>query len=346
MIASGVRMSAPVRLLATAVLAVVATLGIVLLAGAPPLDAVSVIIQGGLGSGVKILQSFGVWVPLMLCAAGLLITFAAGLWNIGIEGQVVMGAIAATGFMRFFDQGAGTMPLVLGLLAGMAGGALWAWFSGILRVYGRVHEIFSGLGLNFVAVGLTLWLILGPWRKPGSASLSGTEVLPDDFWLPLPGGFPLWQVLLAAAAILAVYLILFKTRWGLVVKAAGQNPSAAALWGLRPGLRALQAMAACGALAGLAGALQVVGVYHRLLPSISSNYGYTALLATMMAGLRLGPVIPICFFFAVLNVGSIQLPLGLRLDSSLAGVIQGVLVLSVFVVSGLEQRLRRKGEGA
>ncbi len=346
MSAPGFRMAAPVRLVAVAAFAVAATLIILLLAGAPPLDAVSVILDGGVGSRIRALQSLGVWTPLMLCSAGLLLTFAAGLWNIGIEGQVVMGAIAATCLLRFFGEGAGTFPLVLGLLAGMAGGALWAWLSGALRVYGRVHEIFSGLGLNFVAIGLTLWLILGPWRQPGAASLSGTEPLPDDFWLPMPGGFPLWQTVLAAAAVIAVRIILTKSRWGLVVKASGQNASAAALWGLRPGLRALQAMAACGALAGLAGALQVTGLYHRLLPSISSGYGYTALLAVMMAGFKLGPVIPICFFFAILNVGSIQLPLGLRLDSSLAGVIQGVLALSVFVVAGLELRLRRRKGGA
>ena len=344
-------MSSPVgkltlRFTAAAGLAVCAAMLILLLAGAPPLDALGVVLRGGAGSGVKLLQSLGVWVPLVLCSAGLLATFAAGMWNIGIEGQVVLGAVAATGFLRLFESGGGPGVLVLGLLAGMLGGALWALLSGLLKVYGRVHEIFSGLGLNFVAVGLTLWLILDLWRRPGAASLSGTLPLHDSLWLPKPGGLPVYAAALAVLACGAVFFLLYKTRWGLILKAAGQNPSAAALWGFKPGRRGLEAMMVCGALAGLAGALQVVAVYHRLLPSISSSYGYTALLATMMAGFRFGPLIPICLFFAVLNVGSIQLPLDLRLDSSLAGVIQGVLVLSVFVVSGLETRIRQKRGGA
>ena len=98
-------------------------------------------------------------------------------------------------------------------------------------------------------------------------------------------------------------------------------------------------------LGGLAGAVQVLGVYHRLLPSISSGYGYTALLVGMMASFRILPVPFICLFFAVLNVGSIQLPLQLNLDSSLSGVIQGLMVLSVFVTQGLRAWLIRRREG-
>jgi simple sugar transport system permease protein len=144
-------------------------------------------------------------------------------------------------------------------------------------------------------------------------------------------------------AFAAVVLLLRYTRWGLTLRAVGQNPEAALLFGLRPDRRILEAMAVCGAVAGLAGALQVVGVYHRLLPAISSNYGYTALLVTMLASFRPQLVPAICLLFALLNVGSIQLPLQLKLDSSLSGVIQGVLVLAVFLVQGLEERLRTPG---
>jgi len=233
------------------------------------------------------------------------------------------------------------------LIAGMIGGALWAYIAGVLRTWGRVHEIFGGLGLNFVALGLTLWLIFGPWRRPGVASMSGTEPLHPSLWLKGFKGFSLSPVSLVLA-LLAIFLVIYllrSTRWGLSLKAVGQNPEAALLFGLKPNKRIVEAMALCGALAGLTGALQVVGVYHRLLPAISSNYGYTALLVTMLASFRPKLIPPICFFFAVLNVGSIQLPLQLKLDSSLSGVIQGVLVLSVFLVHGLEERwqlFRRK----
>ena len=333
-------------MLAAPALALALTVLVALPSGAPPLQTLQVLLLGGLGSMSKFGQVLTVFVPLMLCAAGLLVPFTARLWNIGIEGQVVLGAIFCTGALMPFDQG-GPTHIALALAAGMLGGALWALLAGVLKTWGRVHEIFSGLGLNFVAMGLTIWLIFGPWKRPGVASMSGTETLDVSLWLDRMGRLASsWTALtLAAAALVLVAVLLTRTQWGLGLKAVGQNPKAARLFDLSPRRRMLQAFALCGALGGLAGAVQVLGVYHRLLPSISSGYGYTALLVGMMASFRILPVPFICLFFAVLNVGSIQLPLQLNLDSSLSGVIQGLMVLSVFVTQGLRAWLIRRREG-
>ncbi len=333
-------------MLAAPALALALTVLVALPSGAPPLQTLQVLLLGGLGSMSKFGQVLTVFVPLMLCSAGLLVPFTARLWNIGIEGQVVLGAIFCTGALMPFDQG-GPAHVVLALGAGMLGGALWALLAGLLKTWGRVHEIFSGLGLNFVAMGLTIWLIFGPWKRPGVASMSGTETLDVSLWLDRMGRLASsWTALaLAAAALLLVAVLLTRTQWGLGLKAVGQNPKAARLFDLSPRRRMLQAFALCGALGGLAGAVQVLGVYHRLLPSISSGYGYTALLVGMMASFRILPVPFICLFFAVLNVGSIQLPLQLNLDSSLSGVIQGLMVLSVFVTQGLRAWVTRRREG-
>ena len=306
-------------------LALILTVIVTLPSGAPPFETIITLFKGGLGSISKIGRVLASWVPLTLCAVGLLVPFTARLWNIGVEGQVIMGAIFCTAALRPFDEG-GATQIALAIVAGMAGGAFWALLSGLLRVFGRVHEIFSGLGLNFVALGVTLWLIFGPWKRPGVASMSGTEPLDISLWLPRIGSMSVsWAGLaLTLAAIAFIYVLLHRTQWGLKLRAVGENPKAATLFSLGPRRRLLQAFMLCGAFAGMAGAVQVLGVYHRLLPNISSNYGYTALLVGMMASFRL-PLVPfICLFFAVLNVGSIQLPLQLGLDSSLSGVIQGV----------------------
>ena len=333
-------------MLAAPALALALTVLVALPSGAPPLQTLQVLLLGGLGSMSKFGQVLTVFVPLMLCSAGLLVPFTARLWNIGIEGQVVLGAIFCTGALMPFDQG-GPAHIALALGAGMLGGALWALLAGVLKTWGRVHEIFSGLGLNFVAMGLTIWLIFGPWKRPGVASMSGTETLDMSLWLDRMGRLASsWTALaLAAGALVLVAFLLTRTQWGLGLKAVGQNPKAARLFDLSPRRRMLQAFALCGALGGLAGAVQVLGVYHRLLPSISSGYGYTALLVGMMASFRILPVPFICLFFAVLNVGSIQLPLQLNLDSSLSGVIQGLMVLSVFVTQGLRAWVIRRREG-
>ena len=333
-------------MLAAPALALALTVLVAMPSGAPPLQTLQVLLLGGLGSMSKFGQVLTVFVPLMLCSAGLLVPFTARLWNIGIEGQVVLGAIFCTGALMPFDQG-GPAHIALALAAGMLGGALWALLAGVLKTWGRVHEIFSGLGLNFVAMGLTIWLIFGPWKRPGVASMSGTETLDVSLWLDRMGRLASsWTALaLAAAALLLVAVLLMRTQWGLGLKAVGQNPKAARLFDLSPRRRMQQAFALCGALGGLAGAVQVLGVYHRLLPSISSGYGYTALLVGMMASFRILPVPFICLFFAVLNVGSIQLPLQLNLDSSFSGVIQGLMVLSVFVTQGLRAWVTRRREG-
>lgn len=327
-------------------LALVLTVIVTLPAGAPPFETIYVLFQGGLGSMSKIGRVLAGWVPLTLCSVGLLIPFTARLWNIGVEGQVIMGAIFCTAALRPFEDGGGAGLIALALAASMLGGALWALLAGLLRVFGRVHEIFSGLGLNFVALGVTLWLIFGPWKRPGVASMSGTEPLDVSLWLPRLGDLSVsWVGLaLACAALVLVYVLLHRSKWGLKMRAVGENPKAATLFSLGPRRRLLQAFMFCGALAGLAGAVQVLGVYHRLLPNISSGYGYTALMVGMMASFRL-PLVPfICLFFAILNVGSIQLPLQLGLDSSLSGVIQGVMVLSLFIVQGLRLWLRQRKE--
>ncbi|WP_319581687.1 ABC transporter permease [uncultured Pseudodesulfovibrio sp.] len=315
-------------------------------AGAPPLETIYVLFKGGVSSWSKIGRVLAGWVPLTLCSVALLIPFTARLWNIGVEGQVIMGAIFCTAALRPFEGGGGAGVIILALAASMVGGAFWALLAGLLRVFGRVHEIFSGLGLNFVALGVTLWLIFGPWKRPGIASMSGTKPLHVSLWLPRLGNMSVsWVGLaLACAAVILVYILLHRTKWGLKMRAVGENPKAATLFSLGPRRRLLQAFMLCGGIAGLAGATQVLGVYHRLLPNISSGYGYTALLVSMMASFRLSLVPFICLFFAVLNVGSIQLPLQLGLDSSLSGVIQGIMVLSLFIVQGLRLWLRQRKE--
>ncbi len=334
---------------ATAILIAALALGtvsILLLAlGIAPTTIALTIAQGSVVSWQKFSHVLAVWIPLLLCACGLLFTFRAGLWNIGVEGQIILGAIAATALLREGSLGLPpSLLLALALVLGFIGGGLWGCFAGILKNRGGVNEIFGGLGLNFVAQGLILWLILGPWKRAGIASMSGTDTFARELWMYTPPG---WRVapaalLLALAAFALTALILGASRFGLRVKATGTNPLAARLFAIPPEGTGLAAMAIGGGLAGLAGGLQVSCVYHRLLPPISSGYGYLALLVVMLANYRLAPVPAICLFFACLAAGSIQLPIVLQLDSALSGVIQGACVVSALLVHGLQKR--HKGE--
>jgi ABC-type uncharacterized transport system permease subunit len=338
------RSAAALKAAADALLALAVVFGfttlVLYLAGAPPLEAYLRIFQGALGSWVKFSHVLQAWIPLTLCACGLLYTFRINLWNIGIEGQMMFGAIFATLVLRVSTDGGGWAVIAAALAAAVAGGAVWALLAGYLKTAGGVNEIFAGLGLNFVAQGVILWLIFGPWKRAGVASMSGTETFPTHLWLThFPGlrvsplGLACVVVALALTAVLLRY-----SRFGLNLRAIGSNPQAAFLFGIRPGRHMLLAMALAGGFAGLAGGLQVAGVYHRLIPSISSNYGYLALLVVMLAGFGVWATPLVAFFFACLNVGSIQLPMMLQLDSSLSGVIQGALVLGAMAVHAWRRR--------
>ena len=318
---------------------------ILLFAGAPPIDAFKHLFLGSLGSWIKFTQVLMAWIPLTLCACGLVYTFRIGLWNIGVEGQVVAGAIFATAILRMgATSGMPGLFLVLAFLGGMLGGGLWAVFAGFLKIKGGVNEIFAGLGLNFVAQAITLWLIFGPWKRPGIASMSGTEPFSPEMWLPTLSTLRLSPagLLLTIVALIGTGWVLGRTRLGLALKGIGKNPQAAYLHGLKPDIYMIFAMGLAGGCAGLAGTFQVTGVYHRLIPAISSNYGYLALLVVMLANYRVWWTPAIAFFFACLNVGSIQLPMMLQLDSSLSGIIQGTMVLATLFMQAW--RVRKKNE--
>jgi general nucleoside transport system permease protein len=328
------------------VLALLFTTTILLLAGAPPLEAYQQILSGSIGSLRKFSDVLVAWVPLLLVTSGLIVTFSAGLWNIGIEGQITLGAIFCTWALRLLQDStlAPGLIIAISIFAGMIGGALWAALAGALKTFGGVNEIFGGLGLNFVATALTLYLIFGPWKRPGIGSMSGTEPFPESLWLPQLENLRLspWAVILAVVSIVLIYLLMQGTYFGLKLKAVGKNIRAAFLLGIPTWQYMMIAFVLCGVFAGLAGSMQVTAVYHRLIPSISSGYGFLGLLVAMLINFRAIWAIPVALFYAALNIGSIQLPIVLKLDSSLSGVLQGSLVLFVLMVDGARQRLIRK----
>jgi simple sugar transport system permease protein len=331
------------------VLALIVAALLLLLVNASPLDAFRLLVEGAFGTVDKLSDTLMAWVPLVLCAAGLLITFSAGLWNIGIEGQIVFGAIAAAWVAREAPAPAGLL-VPLALLAGILGGAVWGLVVGVLRTFGKVSEIFGGLGLNFVATGLTIYLIIGPWKRAGIASTSGTEPFPRDAWLPMLEGVRLAPaaIALAIVAVIVVYVLLRGTLFGLRLKAVGKNMQSAFLLGIPTTRYMLTAFVLCGGFAGLAGAVQATGFHHKLVPAVSGGYGYLGILVALLAGFRAAWIAPIALFFAMITIGSTQLQLRLNLDSSLGGVLQGVLVLFVLLAQGWQakrERARMKAEG-
>jgi len=307
---------------------------LLLLAGAPPFEALWLLVEGSFGSASKVSATLLAWSPLLLASAGLVITFSAGLWNIGVEGQVIVGAITATWVARSLP-GPVWVILPATIVAGAIGGLLWALIAGALKTYGGVHEIFGGLGLDFVAAGLAVYLVLGPWKRTGVASTSGTDIFRNEAWMPeieaFGTGWPVVPVALGLASVLIVWLLLRGTRFGLRLKAVGRNPQSSFLLGIPTNRYMLGAFAIGGALAGIAGTVQATGFHHKLVPAISGGYGFLGILVVLLASFSASWIAPIALFFVAISVGSTQLDLRLGLDSAYGGVLQGIIVLFVMI---------------
>jgi simple sugar transport system permease protein len=324
---------------------------LIVLSGESPLGVAAALWNGAFGTFDQIGRVVSTLTILLLCASGLVFTFTAGLYNLGIEGQVTVGAIVATWALRTFGA---TQPadgttqagvIALAMLAGAIGGTVWGLLAGLLNVYGKVSEIFAGLGLNFVAQALAIFLIFGPWKRPGVASMSGTEPFHESLWLGTFGRTEATPVGIALAVIAAILTIIIirGTHFGLRLRAVGRNLRASYILGIPATRQLLSSFAICGLLAGIAGAIQVVGNYHRLIPTISGSLGFLSLLVVMLANFNALFVIPVAAFFSALTVGSLQLPLVLqKVDSSLSGVIQGTLVLFALVGRGLADLRKKK----
>jgi general nucleoside transport system permease protein len=336
------RFAQPVALLIALFVIVV----IILLTGQSPIAVAGAMLDGIFGAPEQIARILTIVAPLLLCACGLIFTFRAGLYNLGVEGQVLAGAIGSTLVVRLlFPEGGEALapPVLISALAIVGGaifGMLWGLLAGLLNVYGKISEIFAGLGLNFVAQGLAIYLIFGPWKRSGVASMSGTALFDESVWLPVIGNTDLSPVALAVGGVvLIVTLILVRnTYFGLRLKAVGSNLRSSYVLGIPATQHLLGAFAICGVCAGLAGSLQALAVLHRLIPGISSNLGYLGLLVTMLVNYNPVWVLPVALFFGALNIGSLRLPIDLKIESALAGVIQGVLVLAMLFGRGVAQR--------
>ncbi|MGD8850460.1 MAG: ABC transporter permease [Anaerolineales bacterium] len=312
--------------------AIVITSGLLILFGVSPVEGFEALIQGAFGTQEKVLSVTAFWVPLTLASAGLVVAFTAGLWNIGVEGQIVMGAVAASWLALKFDA-PGPILLTAEILVAMAAGALWAGLAALLKTRGGVHEIFGGLALNNVAIIFTNFLISGPWQPPEGGTFRGTVPFPEKALFPLLGESRLspLSIVLTLVAIAAVYFILRGTYWGLKLDALGRNPRSAFLLGVSSEREVVFAMMFCGALAGLGGAVRVLSWFDSLRQSISGGIGFLALLVVMLALFRVVLVPFIAFFFSAVLNGSITLQLRTQLHSSLGGILTSVMVLLVLL---------------
>lgn len=330
--------------------------------GADPRLAWEFLYNGTLATAAERADLVSYWMPLAIAAFGLVLTYNAGLWNIGVEGQIIAGAIGATWAARLFAEGDGwraqITPLGHGwvlllsfLFAALAGG-LWAVLAGVLKTRGGVNEIFGGVALNFIIQTFNMYLVSngGPWQPVGSRATE-TAAFPEAARLSAYNGFrhlSLTPVYLTTAAFVALLLIMYLSRWGLQLRAMGKNLRSAFLLGVHTERNVLAAMLLCGMLAGLAGSFRVMGPYvtrAKLTANPSGGIGFLAILIVLLAGMSAVLTPFVSFAFAVLSKGAQKVESGFQwsdppvsIDRSLVRVLQSTIVLMVVLAFGVRNR--------
>lgn len=305
------------------------------------LVAFATLITSSLGSVGGLGQTLNKISPLLLGSVAVMLGLQGGFFNIGVDGQIYGGAIAATA-LAFGLAGTGLpAPLFipLGLAAGVLGGALFGGIPGVLRARWSVNEIFITVMLNFVAYYLTEYLTTGPWNDPVTGEAI-TVAIPAAANLPLivPSAGAHAGILLALGVSGAVFLLLTRTVLGYEIRAVGDNPRAARVGGIDIPRITLITLSLSGALAGLAGAIEVQGYHNRLVLGLTPGYGAMAILISVLGKKHPLGVTVASVLVAILMVGSDSLQRSVGLPASAGFVFQAIVVLCVLLVDARSAR--------
>ena len=266
--------------------------------------------------------------PLILCAVGLAIGFRAGVWNIGAEGQLVVGGIAGGAVALAFwgDQGVWILPLMA--LAGALGGMAFAAIPALLKTRFEVNEILTSLMLTYVATLLLSMLVRGPLKDPDGYGFPESRLLTDSALLPviLDGTRLHLGAMVALLVALAAWLVLSRTLIGFQIKVIGQAPAAAAYAGFSRSRIIWLCLLTSGGLAGLAGLFEVAGPIQQLVPEISPGYGFTAIIVAFVGRLHPVGIIFAGLLLALSYLGGENAQISVGLPEAVTGVFQGLLL--------------------
>lgn len=286
---------------------ILGALGVIILlltlSGKNPVEMFGVFFKGSLGGAKSLTGTLKEMTPLLLLGAGVFFALRAGLFNIGIDGQFVIGAMTATMVALAVPN---TLGLLLGMILGACAGGIWALPAGLIRAYRGGHEVITTIMLNNIAYLLATWATAGPIKNPDQQSPT-TKALEDALKLPAikMGKFELSSgLLIGLALVFVLWFWLRRTVAGYELCAAGANPTAAQCSGIKvPKVRVL-AMVFSGAIGGLAGSIQVFAFEHRFYSGFSPGYGFDALGVALLAGAGPLALIPSGILFGVLAKGS------------------------------------------
>ncbi len=319
-------------MVAAPLLAVAATLaagGLLFAAlGFDPLAALFTFFVSPLGDLTGVSEWLLKATPLALIAIGLALGFRGNVWNIGAEGQLTMGAVAAGGTALALYEASGFWVLPLVLTAGVLGGAAYAALPAVLRTRFHANEILTSLMLNYVAILVLAWLVHGPWRSPEGYNFPETRMFTDAALLPalIEGTRLHVGALFVPVVALVVWAVLSRSFLGFQIKVIGLTPAAGSYAGFSPNRVIWFSLLVGGGLAGLAGAMEVCGPIGQLVPSVSPGYGYTAIIAAFLGRSHPLGIVLAALLLALTYLGGDAAQIALAVPLAVIQVFQGMIL--------------------
>jgi len=313
-------------------------LAIDLISGIRPDIIFKSIVISAFGSIYGLSETLTKSIPLMLCGLGLSLAFRSSVWNIGAEGQLLMGAIGATWVALYIMPNApGPILIPVMFLVGAIFGGIWALIPAILKVKFNLNEIIVSLMMNYIAIELVNYLVYGPWKSPYEWGFPYSTKFPLSAQLPRISNTRIHYPTLIIAVILAVvfYIILNRSKFGYEIRVVGDNMEAARYAGLDISRVILLVLILSGGLAGLAGVGEVAGIHYRLrvASGISPGYGYTAVIVAWLGRLNPLLIIIVSFLFGGLLVGGDAIQVSLGLPGATINFINGLILTFLLVQS-------------
>ncbi len=317
-----------------------------LLGGSNPILAYLKILRSAFGSLRGISHTTLRMIPLVFTALAFALPYRAGVWNIGAEGQMYMGAFLATGVALFIRGMPDALIVPAIIFSGFLAGAIWGAISGILRGLLKVDEIVTTLMMNYIAILWVSYLVTGPWREKGGWGYSHSSLIPKERWIPFITGTEIpVTIVLGVLFAFIIALLLKRSRLGYEIRVVGANPKTAELAGMSSLKTILLVMLVAGGLAGIAGAGEIAGVQHRLRMGFSPGYGFTGIVIAFLSRGNPLVIIPVSFLFAGMIVGGNTLQIVMKLPSGIVEIFQGMTLFCLaggqfFLEYGMKRRKR------
>lgn len=328
-----------------AVVLALATASVLLvLAHSDPFDAYKSMFRAAFGSSFAIGTTLVKAIPRLLPALGIALALRAGLWNIGAEGQIYVGAIAGAGVALYGPHLGFPGGAALALVAATLAGGVWGALPGLLRAYRGISEVITSLMLVYVAIQLTNYLVEGPWLVPKS-TFPSTAVVPTGARLPIvwPGTLVNAGIFVAVLAVLVTGFLVARTTFGLKLRALGGSERATRVAGVRVTGMIVLVMAVSGAFAGLAGGMEVLGVRGRLIEGFSPGYGFEAIAIALLGRLSPVGVLGAALLFGALDAGGAGLQTAATgVSSAIVPTTEGLAVIYVLIGLGIAEMLSRR----